>query len=315
MSNATRPSPYTSGSTSTIVVMGEREEYLPSEPTVRLRGRASRSALVAVTLFTLAFLYVPIVVLVVFSFNSARTGATWQGFTLDWYAKLFSNERLLDAALRSLIIAVVSTAGSVCIGTLTALAMERYRFRAKAAWDGLLYMPVIIPEIVAGVSLLMFFAALDVTRGFVTLTAAHIAFSMPFVYLTVRARLADFDLSVEEAAQDLGANEWVTFRRITLPLLMPGIVGGALLAFTLSIDDFIISFFVTGKGWDTLPIYIWSQLKRGVTPEVNAVSAMLLAFSIGLVVLSLAIQRRRSCLLYTSPSPRDRSLSRMPSSA
>jgi spermidine/putrescine transport system permease protein len=279
---------------STIVVMGEREEYLPAEPAERHRGRAGRFLFVAAALLTFAFLYVPILVLIVFSFNSARTGAAWQGFTLDWYARLFGNQRLLDAALRSLTIAAVSTAGSVVIGTLTALAMERYRFRAKAAWDGLLYMPVIIPEIVAGVSLLLFFASAGVERGFFTLAVSHIAFAMPFVYLTVRARLADFDLSVEEAAQDLGADEWVTFTRVTLPLLMPGIVSGALLAFTLSIDDFIISFFVTGKGWDTLPIYIWSQLKRGVTPEVNAVSAVLLGFSICLVVLSLAAQRRRA---------------------
>ncbi len=273
--------------------MGDREEMLPTEPTLRQRGRVGRFIFVSVTAFTLAFLYVPIIVLIVFSFNSARTGATWQGFTLDWYSKLFHNQRLLDAALRSLTIAAVSTAGAVVIGTATALAMERYRFRAKAAWDGLLYMPVIIPEIVAGVSLLLFFAAVDIERGFVTLVVSHIAFSMPFVYLTVRARLADFDPSVEEAAQDLGANEWVTLTRITLPLLMPGIISGALLAFTLSIDDFIISFFVTGKGWDTLPIYIWSQLKRGVTPEVNAVSAVLLVFSVCLVVLSLIEQRRR----------------------
>jgi len=283
-----------SSDTSTIVVMGEREEIFPQEPAERQRIRPGWLALVTITLLTFAFLYAPIIILVVFSFNDARTGAVWQGFTLDWYARLFRNERLLDAALRSLIVAVVSTAGSVVIGTLTALAMERYRFRSKTFWDGLLYMPVIVPEIVAGVSLLLFFATAGVERGFLTLAVSHIAFSMPFVYLTVRARLADFDLSIEEAAKDLGANEWVTFKRITLPLLMPGIVSGALLAFTLSVDDFIISFFVTGKGWDTLPIYIWSALKRGVTPEVNAVSAMLLVFSATLVVASLILQRRHS---------------------
>lgn len=283
-----------SETSTTIVVMGDREEIFPQEPAERPRLRPGRLALVSITLLTFAFLYVPIAILVVFSFNDARTGAVWQGFTLDWYARLFRNERLLDAALRSLIIASVSTAGSVVIGTMTALGMERYRFRSKTFWDGLLYMPVIVPEIVAGVSLLLFFAAASIERGFLTLAVSHIAFSMPFVYLTVRARLADFDLSIEEAAKDLGANEWVTFRRITLPLLMPGIVSGALLAFTLSVDDFIISFFVTGRGWDTLPIYIWSALKRGVTPEVNAVSAMLLLFSATLVVASLILQRRRA---------------------
>lgn len=274
--------------------MGDREEIFPQAPAERQRARPGRLALVTITLLTFAFLYAPIAILVVFSFNDARTGAVWQGFTLDWYARLFRNERLLDAALRSLIIATVSTAGSVVIGTLTALAMERYRFRSKTFWDGLLYMPVIVPEIVAGVSLLLFFATAGIERGFLTLAVSHIAFSMPFVYLTVRARLADFDLSIEEAARDLGADEWTTFIRITLPLLMPGIVSGALLAFTLSMDDFIISFFVTGRGWDTLPIYIWSALKRGVTPEVNAVSAILLLFSATLVVASLILQRRRS---------------------
>ncbi|MGQ9903272.1 MAG: ABC transporter permease [Anaerolineae bacterium] len=283
-----------SSETSTIVVMGDREEIFPQEPAERQRVRPGRLALVIITLLTFAFLYVPIAILVVFSFNDARTGAVWQGFTLDWYARLFRNNRLIDAALRSLIIATVSTAGSVVIGTLTALAMERYRFRSKTFWDGLLYMPVIVPEIVAGVSLLLFFATAGIERGFLTLAVSHIAFSMPFVYLTVRARLADFDLSIEEAAKDLGADEWTTFIRITLPLLMPGIVSGALLAFTLSMDDFIISFFVTGRGWDTLPIYIWSALKRGVTPEVNAVSAMLLLFSATLVVASLILQRRRN---------------------
>lgn len=284
-----------------------RAPFIPYEA----QGRLGRFGLLSFTLLTFAFLYVPIIVLIVFSFNSARTGAVWQGFTLSWYERMINNERLLDAALKSLVIAFVSTVISVVIGTLTALAMERYRFRAKPVWDGLLYMPVIVPEIVAGVSLAMFFGivsgavkALTVAatgaepeeadiRGFGTLVVSHVAFSMPFVYLTVRARLADFDRALEEAAQDLGANEMRTFRRITLPLLMPGIISGALLALTLSIDDFIISFFVNGKGWNTLPIYIWSQLKQGVTPEINAVSTALLLFSIIIVILSLVIQRRQ----------------------
>jgi len=275
-------------------------------------GKLGRFGLLSVALLTFAFLYVPIIVLVIFSFNSARTGAVWQGFTFSWYEKMLSNERLIDAAAKSLVIAGVSTFISVVIGTLTALAMERYRFRSKPIWDGLLYMPVIVPEIVAGVSLAMFFGLLsgairsivtaltgevpdDVdVRGFFTLVVSHVAFSMPFVYLTVRARLADFDHALEEAAQDLGANELRTFVRITLPLLMPGVISGALLALTLSIDDFIISFFVNGKGWNTLPIYIWSALKQGVTPEINAVSTALLLFSIGIVVLSLVVQRRQT---------------------
>ncbi len=277
---------------STVILLGDRGEVQPRRHNDRPSARIGRFTLVSLALATFVFLYVPIILLVIFSFNSARTGAVWQGFTLDWYERMFNNPRILDAAWRSVVIAVLSTAGSVVIGTLMALAMERYKFRSKGAWDALLYMPVIIPEIVMGVSLLLFFAAANIERGLFTLVVAHIAFSMPFVYLTVRARLADFDMSVEEAAQDLGANEWTTFWRITVPLLMPGIVSGALLAFTLSIDDFVISFFVNGKGWTTLPIYIWSSIKRGITPEINAISAVMLVFSIVLVVLSQTLQRR-----------------------
>jgi spermidine/putrescine transport system permease protein len=277
---------------SSVILLGDRSEVQPRRRDNRPSAKIGRFSLVAITLATFVFLYVPIIVLIVFSFNSARSGAMWQSFTLDWYVRMFNNPRIIDAAWRSLVIAALSTAGAVVIGTLTALAMERYKFRSKGAWDALLYMPVIIPEIVMGVSLLLFFAAVNLERGLFTLVVSHIAFSMPFVYLTVRARLADFDMSVEEAAQDLGANEWTTFWRITVPLLMPGIVSGALLAFTLSIDDFVISFFVNGKGWTTLPVYIWSSIKRGITPEINAISAVMLLFSIMLVVLSQLLQRR-----------------------
>jgi len=218
----------------------------------------------------------------------------WQGFTLNWYERMFNNARIIESAGTSGLLAVLSTIGAVVIGTLMAMAMERYAFKSKTAWDGLLYMPVIIPEIVAGISLLLFFAAVGIERGLFTLVVSHIAFSMPFVYLTVRARLADFDRSVEEAAQDLGANEWVTFTRVTLPLLMPGIISGALLAFTLSLDDFVISFFVNGKGWQTLPVYIWGQIRKGVTPEINAISTLMLVFSIGLVIISQLVQRRQN---------------------
>lgn len=279
-------------SDSTIILLGERGEIKPKPRGETRRFSLGHFALVTITLFTFAFLYVPIAVLIVFSFNSARTGATWQSFTLQWYERVFNNARILEAAANSLIVAVLSTLGAVVIGTLMAMAMERYRFRGKGAWDGLLYLPVIVPEIVMGISLLIFFAAVNISRGLLTLVISHIAFCMPFVYLTMRARLADFDRSVEEAAQDLGANEWVTFRRITLPLLMPGIISSALLAFTLSLDDFVISFFVTGVGSQTLPVYIWSQIRRGITPEINAISALMLVLSIILVVTAQLIQRR-----------------------
>ncbi|MCS7055430.1 MAG: ABC transporter permease [Thermoflexales bacterium] len=280
-------------SDSTVVLLGERSEIKPRPRGEAQRLSPGRFALVTITLFTFAFLYVPIVVLIVFSFNSARTGATWQSFTLQWYERVFNNPRILEAAANSLIVATLSTFGAVVIGTLMAMAMERYRFRGQSAWDGLLYMPVIVPEIVMGISLLIFFAAANISRGLLTLVISHIAFCMPFVYLTMRARLADFDRSLEEAAQDLGADEWVTFRRITLPLLMPGIISSALLAFTLSLDDFVISFFVTGVGSQTLPVYIWGQIRRGITPEINAISALMLVLSIVLVIVAQLIQRRQ----------------------
>jgi spermidine/putrescine transport system permease protein len=276
--------------TDSVILLGERDNVRP-----RKSGEKRSPGKLALTLFAItvfAFLYVPIIVLIIFSFNSARSGATWQGFTLNWYERMFSNARIIEAAGVSLLLALISTVGAVVIGTITAMAMERYQFKAKTFWDGLLYMPVIIPEIVAGISLLLFFALVKIERSLVTLIIAHIAFTMPFVYLTVRARLADFDRSVEEAAKDLGANEWTTFRRVTLPLLMPGVVSGALLAFTLSLDDFVISAFVWGKGWQPLPVYIAGQIRRGVTPEINAISTLMLIFSVGLVVLSQLIQRR-----------------------
>lgn len=276
---------------SSVILLGERDEIKP-RPKGRQKNSPGKLALAVFALLAFAFLYVPIVVLVVFSFNSARSGANWQGFTLDWYSRMFSNARIIESLMTSLLVAVLATIGAVVIGTLTAMAMERYQFKAKTFWDGMLYMPVIIPEIVAGISLLLFFAFVNIERGLFTLVVSHIAFTMPFVYLTVRARLADFDRSVEEAAQDLGANEWITFTRVTLPLLMPGVISGALLAFTLSLDDFVISFFVNGKGWQTLPVYIWGQIRRGVTPEINAISTLMLVFSIGLVILSQLLQRR-----------------------
>jgi spermidine/putrescine transport system permease protein len=277
---------------STVVVLGERKEYKTAA--TKPRFGLGNFALTLIALGTFAFLYVPIAVLVLFSFNNARTSIQWRGFTLQWYERMLNNDDLIQAAINSLIVATLSTILSTIIGTLAALAMERYTFRSKGLWDGLLYMPVIIPEIVAGVSLLMFFAQTGLERGLATLVIAHVAFSMPFVYLTVRARLADFDRRVEEAAYDLGANELTTFWRVTLPLLLPGIVSGALLAFTLSIDDYIISFFVNGQGWDTLPIYIWTQIKKITTPEVNAISTVMLALSVVVVALSVLLQRKNA---------------------
>ena len=256
----------------------------------------------AVVLFT--FLYGPILILLIFSFNDTRSVARLTGFSLEWYARLFSNRDLLAAARNSLLIGAVATAASTVVGTLTALGMARTRFRLRRAWEAVLYLPVVIPEIVMGISLLLFFnlglfpvlQALSGWRpslGLGTIMIGHIAFDIPFVYLIVRARLAGFDPSLEEAAQDLGADPWQTFWRVTFPLLLPAILGGALMAFTLSLDDYLVTVFTAGAGSPTLPIYVYSSVRRGVTPEINALSTVLLAASMVLVAASLALQRRR----------------------
>jgi len=253
------------------------------------------------------FLYLPIVVLVVFSFNDSKLAAHWNGFTLKWYGALFTNEAILSAARRSLMIAVISTVIATIIGTMTAIAMERFRFPLRKIYDGVLYLPVITPEIVTGVSLLAFFTltlgAINkifglsgdsaLRTGLVTVTLAHIAFNIAFVAVVVRTSLKDFRKSLEEAAQDLGANEWITFKRVTLPLIMPGIVAGAMLAFTLSLDNFVITFFVTGPGGTTLPIEVFARIRRSISPEINAVSTIMLGFSIILITLSQIIQRQK----------------------
>jgi spermidine/putrescine transport system permease protein len=250
-----------------------------------------------------AFLYLPIVVLVLFSFTPDSFGVRLTGFTFRWYADLFSDERLIGATVNTLVVATISTVVSTVLGTLIALGMERYSFRGRTTVDSLIYMPIVIPEIVMAVSLLAFFATVfgliervagaQMRMSLVTVTIAHIAFSISFVVVVVRASLKGFDLRLEEAARDLGANPWRTFWRITFPLILPGIVGGALLAFTLSLDDFVISFFTAGPGTSLLPLEVYNKVKRQITPKINAVSTVMLLFSMALVLLSQYLQRRR----------------------
>lgn len=237
--------------------------------------------------FVLLFLYAPVVVLVVFSFNAAEHTAVWRGFTLDWYAKLAGNRDLWRACFTSLIVAGVSTCIATVIGTMAALGIERYRFPLRGVFTRVIFLPIIVPDIVMGIALLMFYAQAHIPLGIASIVIAHVAFNISYVTIIVRARLQGFDRSMEEAALDLGANEWRTFRSITLPLIAPGVVGGALLAFTLSIDDFVISFFTAGVGYTTLPVHIYSKLKFGITPEINAISTLLLFNSIALVVLAM----------------------------
>ena len=251
----------------------------------------ARTWLIAASVADLLFLYLPIAILIVFSFNASKLSARWQGFSLQWYATLFTNEALLAATLNSLIVAVVSTILAGVLGVLTAVALERRPFRGQATFEGLLLMPIVIPEIMMGVAMLLFFVLINLPLSLVTITIAHTIFNFPVVALIVRARLRKLDPRLEEAARDLGATPWVAFRRVTLPLLIPGIIGALLVAFTLSLDDFIISFFTAGAGSTTLPIKVYSMLKTAVTPEVNALSAVLVLVSMGLVAGAMWVQR------------------------
>ena len=256
------------------------------------RGRWLRRLLTAHGVAGYLFLYLPIVILVIYSFNASRyASGAWRGFSLQWYASLFADEAIGSALKNTLIVAGASTLISTVFGTMVALAMERYKFRGKLAFDALLYLPIIIPDIAMAVMLLLFFVWANIGLSLITIIIAHVAFNISFVAVVVRARLAYFDVTLEEAARDLYANEWQTFRRVTLPLIMPGILGGALLAFTLSIDDFVITFFTAGPGSTTLPLRIYSMVKLGVTPEINAVSSMMLLVSMVLVFLSLMLQK------------------------
>jgi spermidine/putrescine transport system permease protein len=257
-----------------------------------LLGRLVRLGIGSSGILGYVFLYAPIVILIIFSFNSSRFVSTWEGFSLRWYGELFRDAAMMAALKNSLIVAVVSTLISTLFGTMAALVMERYQFGGKLAMDALLYLPIIIPEIAMAVMLLLFFVLARVNLSLGTVIIAHVAFNISFVTVVVRARLVGFDRRLEEAAQDLGANELQTFWHVTLPLLMPGILGGALLAFTLSLDDFVVTFFTAGVGATTLPLRIYSMVKLGITPEINAISTILVLASMTLLFLSVFLQRK-----------------------
>ncbi len=240
------------------------------------------------------YIYLPIILLIIFSFNTQKLNVRWEGFTLHWYGELFRDADVLLATRNTLIIALISTVISTIIGTLAALALQRYRFPGYTATESLLYIPVIIPEVVMGISLLVFFAMINFRLGLTTITLAHIAFSIPFVTLVVRARLHGFDKSIEEAAMDLGANWLITFWRVTLPTIMPGVLAGALLAFTLSLDDYVITYFTAGPGSTTLPLRVFSMVRFAVTPEVNALSALWIVTVFVVLGFGQIVQRRRA---------------------
>lgn len=228
-----------------------------------------------------AFLYVPLIIVIIYSFNDSRLNAEWVGFTFKWYQVLFNDVPMLHAAWNSLLIALVTSFFATIFGTLAGLALHKYKLKLLPL---LVLTPLALPEILMGVSLLIFFVMLNMTLGMVSITLAHISFCIGFVAIVVRSRLAGMDESLVEAARDLGATPLTAFRLVTLPLIMPGVIAGALMAFTLSIDDFVITFFTAGAGASTLPLQIYSMIKIAVTPEVNAISTLLMLLTLALIV-------------------------------
>lgn len=246
----------------------------------------------AVSWFGLVFLYLPIVVLVVFSFNASRLSAVWQEFSWQWYGMLWRDEALLAATANSLVVAALSTALVLLLGVPAALGLERIRGQASRILEAVVILPLVLPEVMMGVALLMFFVMIQWPLSLATVVIGHAAFNLPVVVVLVRARLHKLDPRLEEAARDLGASSWQAFRRVIWPLLRPAVLGAALLAFTISLDDFIVTFFVAGPGSTTLPLKVYSMIKSGISPEINALSSVLVLSSMGLVGLSLLFQRR-----------------------
>ena len=238
------------------------------------------------TIAVLGFFYLPLALMALESFNDSKYGGPWTGFSLRWYRTLFTEPEVFRALRNTLIVGVVSTVASMALGTVAAFALHRYRGRLQTVHYGLVYLPLVMPDILMGISLLLFFVALGVELSLVTITIAHITFCVSYVTMVVLGRLQDFDFSVLEAAQDLGADRWTAVRKILLPLLAPGILAGGLLAFTLSIDDFVITFFVSGPGSTTLPVYIYSMMKHGSPPVINALSVVMLLVTFVLVLYS-----------------------------
>jgi spermidine/putrescine transport system permease protein len=265
-----------------------------------VRGLAGR-LLGANAVLVYLFFYAPIALLTVFSFNANNRVAIWTEPSLRWYQAMFQNDAVMSALRNSLVVALVSTIVSTVIGTMLAVALERYRFRGRGLLDGLSYLPIIIPDVTMAVMLLIFFfqgfdliddlIGVRLGAGLGTIVLSHVAFNISFVAVVVRARIAQFDPAMEEAAADLYASRWQAFRRVTLPLIAPGVVGGALLALTLSLDDVVITQFVSGPGSTTLPVYVFGLVRRGVTPLINAVSVVMLTASMILIAVSLGLQR------------------------
>jgi putrescine transport system permease protein len=255
--------------------------------------------LITILCFGFAFLYVPILSMIVFSFNNSRLATVWGGFSTKWYGKLFQNDQVIDAAILSLQIALVSATIATILGTMAGIALARFRkFRGRTLFSGLVTAPLIMPEVITGISSLIFFIMLAEwigwpgQRGFTTVTLAHITFSLTFVTTIVQSRLSSADISVEEAAMDLGSRPWQVMKDVTLPIISPAILSGWLLAFTISLDDVVITSFTTGPGNTTLPLLIWSKVKLGVTPDINALATITVTVvGLGVVIAGVIMNR------------------------
>jgi spermidine/putrescine transport system permease protein len=306
MDNTVSRSSYDPANRSDAIYVNERK--VASDMFVRRLGKIG---LIIQPITGYFFLWAPIVILVAFSFNDSRSTASWQGFTTRWYGNIFNNivgsearfstSEMLQSFGASIIVALAATAIATTLGTLVGMSLARGNYPGKRYVDNLLFLPVIIPEITQGVSLLIFFNLIfgflrDLgtapTPGFGTVIIGHVVFSLSYVAIVVRARFADMNPKLEEAAQDLGANAWVTFWRITFPLILPGVISGALLAFTLSLDDFVITFFLSGVGSTTLPVFVFGLLRTSVTPEINAISTIILILSTVLIGIAMSLQGR-----------------------
>jgi spermidine/putrescine transport system permease protein len=265
-------------------------------------------ALIGYTLLFFAFIYLPIVIIAVYSFNADPVNMMrWSGFTIDWYKKIFgfkaivsetalyieSTDQLIQAVKNSLMVAAATTTIATVLGTSTALALYRFNFLGKRFYRTLMFAPMLMPDIVLGIALLIFFVGIGIPLGIQTIVIGQCTFLISYVFIVVSARLAGMDRTLESASADLGANEWVTFRRIVLPQVMPGVLGGALLAFIISMDDLVITYFISGVNTQTLPLFIFGMLRRGIKPEVNAIAVMMLVSSFALAALGLYLRTRR----------------------
>lgn len=244
------------------------------------------------TVLVMIFFYLPIAILIGYSFNSSRLNIVWQGFTLDWYAAIWRDQVLVQSLYSSLYVALVTTVLSVALGTAGAWLLFRYRFPGVRMLSTLIFIPMIIPEVIMGVSLLIFFVAVHLELGYTTIIISHVTFCFPFVMVAVQARLAGLDPSLEEAAQDLGATPWQAFRKVLVPYLAPAIVSGALMSFTLSLDELIVTYFTASAGTRTLPLEIFGRVKKGLDPTLNAISTVFILSTVVLVIVTELLKKR-----------------------